>query len=163
MNPLIRCIYASTATPQFAEKQLPFLLVQARTNNALISVTGALAYIEGSFFQVLEGEPWNVESLYGVICGDPRHDHVTQIIREPITHRIFSTWPMGIVKLKKSEAAEMIGESDFFKDALSLTTLGRTRATNLLNALLSGPWRAAQPPGLFQPPGNQGDIFNRAK
>jgi hypothetical protein len=151
MNPLIRCIYASTATPQFAEKQLPMLLVQARRNNALISVTGGLAYIEGGFFQVLEGEPWNVESLYGVICGDPRHDHVTQIIREPITHRLFGTWPMGIVKLTQSEAAQMIGESNFFKDALSITTLGRTRATNLLNALLNGPWRTAQPTDIFQP------------
>src|ERR1700722_7792397 len=95
MTQLIRCIYASLATPNFKEDELPLLLERARQFNALHSLTGMLLYIEGSFFQLLEGEAEAVDAIYTRIMRDPRHTRVTLIIRESIAQRDFSEWTMG--------------------------------------------------------------------
>jgi hypothetical protein len=56
MTQLIHCIYASSAAPSFKEYDIPALLERARMANAECDLTGMLLYIDGSFFQVLEGE-----------------------------------------------------------------------------------------------------------
>ena len=53
MNGLIHCIYASAATVEFAEHQIPLLLEQSRAANASRGITGMLLYMEGSFSSTL--------------------------------------------------------------------------------------------------------------
>ena len=66
-----------------------------------------LLFIEGSFFQILEGAAQTVTRLYDVILNDSRHTRVTQIIREPIASRSFSEWTMGFSQVSLQDAAAM--------------------------------------------------------
>src|ERR1700722_5491203 len=141
MKQLIRCIYASLAVPNFKEDELPLLLERARHFNALHSLTGMLLYIEGNFFQVLEGEAEAVDALYTGIMRDPRHTRVTLIIREPIAQRDFSEWTMGFSVVDRLDAGQLIGENDFFTKASCIDNLDAGRAKKLLAAFRNGRWR----------------------
>jgi hypothetical protein len=143
VTPLIRCIYASLAASSFKEDELPVLLERARHANAGQSVTGMLLYIEGSFFQVLEGEAEAVDAVYTRIMRDPRHTQVTLIIREPIAQRDFSEWTMGFCVVDRLHAGELIGENDFFTKASCIDNVDAGRAKKLLAAFRKGRWRLA--------------------
>ena len=81
MPSLIHLIYASVATQEFGAEQLTFLLQQSREPNVRASLTGMLLYSDGNFFQVLEGEPEEVDKLYEKLQQDKRHAQITLIIR----------------------------------------------------------------------------------
>ena len=95
MSALIHLIYSSSATHLWHEEDLVELLKKSRHNNSKLDITGMLLYENGSFFQVLEGPPENVDKLYDVISQDPRHTKTIVIIREPIAKRTFGEWTMG--------------------------------------------------------------------
>jgi hypothetical protein len=142
MAQLIHCIYASKASPSFEENAIPQLLDAARRNNAGRGITGILLYVEGNFFQVLEGEEAAVNGTFEAIRGDDRHDRVTLIIREPIWERSFREWTMGFANVDMSEIQRHIGENDFFAGASCLQQLPPGRARKLLAAFRQGRWRA---------------------
>jgi len=138
---LIHRIYASTATAIFNEHDIPALLEHARIANEKRGLTGMLLYIEGGFFQVLEGDDVIVDDVIDRIGRDPRHCKMTSIIREPIAARDFGEWTMGFWTVDTLEAGRLIGENDFFKSASSVTQLNGGRAKRLLTAFRSGRWR----------------------
>jgi Sensors of blue-light using FAD len=138
---LIHAIYASTATATFKESDIPALLSQARTGNALCAVTGMLLYIDGGFFQVLEGDSAIVDDVFSRIQRDARHSRITLIIREPIAARDFSEWTMGFCTVDALQAGELIGENDFFRSVSCVTRMDSGRAKKLLGAFRSGRWR----------------------
>lgn len=142
MNQLIHCIYASKASRTFQEHAIPDLLAAARRNNADRGITGMLLYIEGNFFQVLEGEETAVTEVFERIRLDPRHGRVTLIIREPLFERAFSDWSMGFVNAGVEEVRSRLGENDFFSGASCLEQLSPGRARKLLRAFGQGRWRA---------------------
>jgi len=151
-------IYCSAAKHLFGRSELLHLLAQSRSNNLKNGVTGMLLYAEGSFFQVLEGEPGVVERLFETIRHDRRHRDVTLIIREPVAERTFGDWTMGYAEIEPGEVDELIGASDFFGREASFTRLGQDRAMKLLEAFRQGRWRArlsdtAAPSDLQAPPG----------
>ncbi|MDQ3001158.1 MAG: BLUF domain-containing protein, partial [Fibrobacterota bacterium] len=84
---LAHCIYASAATVEFSNLDISTLLEISRTNNSKLGVTGILLHDSGSFFQVLEGEPEVITSLYEKIGKDKRHNRVSKIIFESIESR----------------------------------------------------------------------------
>jgi FAD-dependent sensor of blue light len=141
---LIHLIYASRASPQFSEQGIPALLEKARLNNSQHAVTGMLLYIDGSFFQVVEGPRDTVAALFKRIGADPRHQLVTHIISEPISRRSFGDWTMGYQAISLSQAGSLTGENDFFNDASCLTVLDPGRAKKLLRAFKDGSWRVDQ-------------------
>jgi hypothetical protein len=141
LTQLVHLVYASLAVPQFNEHEIPALLEQSRKANAGRELTGLLLYIEGSFFQVLEGNPDAIDAVYGRIARDPRHTRVTSIIREPIAQRSFSEWTMGFSAVDTVEAGQLVGENDFFKSASCVTRLDGGRAKKLLSAFRAGRWR----------------------
>lgn len=141
MTQLSHCIYASLAAPEFAEHEIPGLLERARAANSLHGLTGMLLYIEGSFFQVLEGEAAAIDDVYARISRDTRHTRITLIIREPIENRSFSEWTMGFTTVDRLEAGKLIGENDFFNSASCVAQLDSGRAKKLLTAFRSGRWR----------------------
>ena len=142
MNSLIHCVYSSAAHPIFKEHEIPAFLDKIRTANASQNITGMLLYIEGGFFQVLEGEPVAVDAVYRKIKADPRHERLTLIIREPILERSFGEWTMGFEALGLKEAGALIGENDFFTAASCVAKLTPGRAKKLLAAFRTGRWRA---------------------
>ena len=142
MDKLIHCVYTSKASPSFEEHAIPGLLEAARSNNAKRGITGMLLYVDGNFFQVLEGNEAAVTEVFDHIRADPRHVRVTQIIREPLFERAFSEWTMGFSNVALTEVKSRIGENDFFTNATCLQQLSPGRARKLLNAFRQGRWRA---------------------
>ena len=138
---LIHVIYASLATAEFREREIPDLLKQARAANEERDITGMVLYIGGAFFQLLEGETAMVDSVYAKINRDARHTKVTQIIRESILERDFTGWTMGFSTVDPSEAGKLLGENDFFNLASCVTRLDSGRAKTLLAALGKRRWQ----------------------
>lgn len=117
------------------------LLEAARRKNFMSEITGMLLMIEGSFFQVLEGEEAAVDEIYEEISADPRHDRVTRIIREPIAGRSFGDWTMGFASVARADASQLVGENDFFGSADCLQRISAGRARKLLVSFGAGRWR----------------------
>ena len=138
---LIQCVYASAASRDFSTAELAELLAQARENNARLGLTGMLLHAEGSFFQVLEGPVDVVDTLYEKIERDPRHTHVTLVIREPIPQRTFDGWTMGFYKASREELAGLAGVNDFFGKDRTVVSMDAGRAKKLLAAFRDGRWR----------------------
>jgi hypothetical protein len=138
---LVHCIYSSRASVAIRDAEVQALLASARSKNAARGITGMLLFIEGSFFQVLEGSADAVDGTYETIARDPRHDRVTQIIREPIAKRSFAEWSMGFESVERADAQRVIGENDFFGSAACLEQINPGRARKLLIAFGAGRWR----------------------
>jgi hypothetical protein len=109
MDSLIQLIYASQASPDFQEHEIPDLLKLIRPANAKYAITGILLYIGTSFVQVLEGATSQVDAVYARILRDKRHGNVTQLVREPIQERSFGDWTMDFATVGLVEAGELIG------------------------------------------------------
>ncbi len=142
MSALIHVAYASEASVEFSNEALRHLLEGARRNNAAIGVTGILLLVDRSFFQVLEGEPAAVASLYEKIEQDTRHKRVVKLIQEPIKERDFRDWSMGLARIAPKELSALPGFSDFFTTGRSLNSLPPGMAQKLLSGFRAGQWRA---------------------
>jgi len=138
---LIHLIYCSAAARPFSHKALTDLLGIARIHNARYGLTGMLLYSDGSFFQVLEGDPESVDRLFSTISRDKRHEQITMIIREPIAHRSFGNWTMGYADINPQDLDRIVGTNDFFVKGDSFVNLGAGRAKKLLEAFRQGRWR----------------------
>lgn len=141
MSDLIHLIYNSAAIGDFADENLESLLSQARKQNASLNVTGMLLYVDGCFFQILEGPKNTVDWLFGKISADPRHGRITTIIHEPIARRAFSEWTMGFNRMSRQEIGHIDGFNDFFATGRVLTDIDPGRARKLLTAFKQGRWR----------------------
>lgn len=143
MQSLEHIIYASVATQDFGAPQLAELLQKARTANERFGLTGMLLHSEsdGSFFQVLEGEPCAIDRLLQKLNLDKRHSHLTIIIREPIVERAFAGWTMGFASVSPEKLRKIPGLNDFFKEGTCFTELDSGRAKKLLEAFARGRWR----------------------
>ena len=139
---LIHCIYASTATRPVSDRELSELLQRARVSNAAHGLSGILLHVDGSFFQVLEGEAATVDAVYERIRCDPRHSRVTIIVREPIARRAFADWSMGFAEMASTQLGHTLGLNDFFDGASCLYQLNPGRAKKLLTAFAAGRWRS---------------------
>jgi Sensors of blue-light using FAD len=124
--------YASAASEPFSGQALGNLLLHARRNNSRLGLTGMLLCHEESFFQVLEGSPSAVDSLYERICADQRHTKVIKLIREPIEQRSFAEWTMGLGQPDRDELGAIPGLNDFFRQGSCLWELEPGRARTLL-------------------------------
>ena len=96
---LLRAVYVSTATRDLRDEELVALLdVSRRDNAARWDVTGALAYHDRVFIQVLEGPRASTEALLATIAGDPRHTGMMVVSRSRVDGRMFGGWAMGWVR-----------------------------------------------------------------
>jgi hypothetical protein len=140
MPPMIHLIYASVASQDFKTDQLTDILQQAREANERVGLTGILLYSDGSFVQVLEGEPSNIDQLYQKLLLDKRHTQLTVIIREPIAKRSFGGWSMGFSSLSTEELTKIDGLNDFFENGSCFLQLDAGRTKKLLAAFAEGRW-----------------------
>jgi len=143
MPTLEHLIYASVATQPFNALQLAELLQKSRASNHLHGLTGMLLHsdADGSFFQVLEGEPAAIDELLRKLLLDKRHSHLTLIIRELIPERNFAEWTMGFSSVSPEKLSKVPGLNDFFRKGSSFTDLDAGRAKKLLSAFVEGRWR----------------------
>lgn len=105
MSDLVQIVYVSrsTFTPMPAEQgiepSVARILAQSRINNARRGLVGALYFGDGCFFQCLEGREDEVDRLYAVLQGDPRHTDLKVLARRSIDRTSFATWSMKYVPL----------------------------------------------------------------
>ncbi|MCB1877419.1 MAG: diguanylate phosphodiesterase [Chromatiales bacterium] len=145
---LIHLIYISAATQVFSKEDLVQLLDRARANNADRDISGMLLFEEGSFFQILEGPPAEVERLYAAIEQDSRHSQVVTIIKEPIVRRAFGEWTMGFPDVSPSDLNEIVGTNDFFSGGTAFRDCSPGRAKKILSAFRDGRWRSHLDPAM---------------
>lgn len=132
-------LYSSAASKPFTPEALRALLVLARARNTAAEVSGMLLHIDGSFLQVLEGEPAVVAALFGRISADPRHARVRLLRKEDITSRSFGDWSMGFVDASgKGAALPGYRRSTGFADLLGDPAL----ITRVVTEFRDGRWRS---------------------
>jgi len=141
MSNLIHLVYNSTQAAAFTDEALVNLLTRARNKNAALDITGMLLYVDGCFFQVLEGPEDRVDAMVATLQNDPRHTLMTIIIREPIHRRAFNDWTMGFTTMSTADVGAIDGLNDFFGGGLSLMNLDAGRTKKLLTAFKQGRWR----------------------
>lgn len=105
--------YTSIASHHMGHDELLNLLAQSRKNNLHTDITGMLLYMEGCFFQVLEGREEQLAMLFEKIAKDPRHHDVMKLILEPIEAPCFNNWSMGFQYITKEELSSITGLTDF--------------------------------------------------
>lgn len=88
-------MYSSQASAPMSVDALEQILVDARLGNALHNVTGALVYVDGVFFQILEGEADVVRKLMASIAVDSRHHSVKVFHEAEVDARAFESWRMA--------------------------------------------------------------------
>jgi hypothetical protein len=98
---LVRLLYASFPAGGSTAGLVESILSSCRANNPSMGITGVLCYSDQSFMQVLEGGRAAVNTLYGQILRDQRHEDVTLLYFEEITERSFGGWTMGHVNLER--------------------------------------------------------------
>ena len=93
--PIHQIIYSSSAFKKMLKSDLYILLRQSRINNKLKNVSGLLFYIEGTFFQVLEGSREDVSELFVKISNDNRHTDIKILSENSTDIRDFPDWEMA--------------------------------------------------------------------
>ncbi len=124
---LFRAIYISSATHDLRDEELVALLDVSRRNNAARGITGALAYHDYAFIQVLEGPEVLVEALLATIARDTRNTGMIVCERTRIDERAFGGWSMGWVR------ASDLARAGFDPGAL----FGRDNPSALVNAMFN--------------------------
>ena len=94
---IIQLSYLSHATCPMDDDELLALLNKARGKNFRRGVGGLLLYRDGTFLQILEGRPDDVEGVFETIGKDPRHHSVRELLREEVAERVFLGWRMGFI------------------------------------------------------------------
>ena len=105
----------SSAIRLMTHDNLLDILTVSRRNNAAKNLTGMLLYGEGTFVQVLEGEPEVIQQTYDIIEKDTRHRNLIVITSGEITQRNFPDWSMGF----KTINHDILVEFEGFKDVRS--------------------------------------------
>ena len=98
-------IYVSAASWKLGQEDVDEILRAARRNNPAHGVTGMLLYIDLGFFQILEGPPDGVETVYAKILADKRHTAQRILVDEEVGERLFAQWSMGFDKPDPKRAA----------------------------------------------------------
>ena len=98
---LVRALYYSTAalpaSPKGFDRGVEAILKTAERNNPAEGLTGALAYDDGHFIQVLEGPREAVSNRLFAIAQDDRHTAMTIVEFTEISRRRFADWTMAFV------------------------------------------------------------------
>lgn len=102
-------IYLSRAVRELTPVELVSLLLEARSHNEQTGITGALAYGDMQFMQVIEGEEAAVTDLYARIARDPRHQSVFKLADKAIAERSFESWSMAFRETTLGEFADLMG------------------------------------------------------
>ena len=96
-----RLTYISKASDLTTE-QLNNIAEVSIVNNQRDNITGVLLYLNGIFFQVIEGEEEPIDLLYRKILVDDRHTDILCLKTEcDVSERIFPSWAMKTINLNQ--------------------------------------------------------------
>lgn len=86
------------------------ILAVSQRNNARDQLTGALAYSEGRFFQIIEGQTVDIDRLMKRVSLDRRHTDIHVVSRVPVEGRLFADWSMNAPRISP-EMAPLLKEA----------------------------------------------------
>ncbi|MFN5480655.1 MAG: BLUF domain-containing protein [Brevundimonas sp.] len=137
MPALEQIAYVSRARVEMSSLQaVAELLAASQRNNWRDEITGALAYSDGRFFQVVEGRTDAVDRLMRRVEADPRHAGLTVVLRRPIDARAFSDWAMAVPRLSP-ETAPLMAETLTLADAQPDAAIATLRRLTEIDAIHS--------------------------
>lgn len=148
---LARLIYISEPLLDRARgstiSQLALIMSVARRNNKVLNITGALAYDERWFLQVLEGERRSIWQAFSRIIEDERHTDCVLVDMTEVDDRLFGNWWMGLATRDSVTApafapfvrggmlrADLMSAHDIIMLMIALARLGFRRETRTLVA-----------------------------
>jgi len=99
---LVRLIYSSQFKSDTNPNQLAHIHNAALSNNPKNGITGTLVFGDDRFIQYIEGGRAEVNHLFRLIGGDPRHEEITLIDFSEIVKREFNAWHMKLVLLAET-------------------------------------------------------------
>ena len=102
-------MYSSQATEPMTVTDLEKILTDARAGNQARNVTGALVYVDGVFFQILEGDKAVVSNLMANIASDTRHQSVKVFYEAQVDVRAFESWSMAYLGPTAQEMSTWAG------------------------------------------------------
>jgi len=135
---LVRLVYASRAVEDIDEAFLDEILERSQDHNLQHGITGILCSHESekTFLQVIEGSRDAVNTLYGNIVRDARHQDLMLLEYTEIRERRFPGWRMGRIDLNKVNRSILLRYSERATlDPYSMTGSG---ALALLEELAAG-------------------------
>ena len=134
-------MYSSQATEPMTVTGLEAILADARTGNEARNVTGALVYVDGVFFQIIEGDKDVVHKLMASIASDSRHHSVKIFYEAEVDVRAFESWSMAYLSATAEQMSKWAGlpGTATVEELLTDINRGPHRAprilVNILNAL----------------------------
>ncbi len=102
-------MYSSQATEPMTVTDLEEILTDARTGNQARNVTGALVYVDGVFFQIIEGDEAVVRNLMASIARDTRHHSVKVFYEAEVDVRAFESWRMAYLSATAEQLSKWAG------------------------------------------------------
>lgn len=140
MDPIRSIAYTSSTTGTLPDDALARLLVDARSFNESVGVTGVLLYNGASFFQYLEGSAVACERVYQRIAGSSRHHSVHTLADQFSEARYFSNWTMGF-SMAPGSALVTLGQAEW--RASPAVDGARSNAASNGVAMLMAFWHAS--------------------
>ena len=134
-------MYSSQATEPMTVTGLEAILTDARTGNETRNVTGALVYVDGVFFQIIEGDKDVVHKLMASIASDSRHHSVKIFYDAEVDVRAFASWSMAYLSATAEQMSKWAGLPGTATASELLTDINRNPhrvpriLVNILNAL----------------------------
>ena len=102
-------MYSSQAIKHMTMHDLEVILEDARTGNQARKVTGVLVYVDGVFFQIIEGDKDIVRKLMASIASDSRHQSVTVFYEAEVDVRAFESWSMAYLSPTAEQMSTWLG------------------------------------------------------
>ena len=102
---LTTIIYRSHICEDVPVKALEDMVAAANCRNRQFDVTGILLFNGTHFFQLLEGPAENVKEIYELICRDPRHHNVVELLSDHGPSRRFGNVAVEILDRDKTRLA----------------------------------------------------------
>mgnify|MGYP006286524359 CR=1 FL=1 len=95
-----RLMYISTTTRKLTHAEVEEIAAKSVINNSRDRVTGVLLFAHEFFFQILEGDPDDVDRVLTRIRNDARHRDILILkVETDVGERIFGEWSMKTVRL----------------------------------------------------------------
>lgn len=134
--PLSRLLYTSCSTLEgdAAVNLAREIAAAASIRNRKENVTGCLLLTEGTFVQILEGTPEQVERVFDAICCDRRHHDLRLLDLVSAYGRVFPEWGMGCLTEKGQAQLEM---ADRLQEIRYMAGFNAAEAVQKMRALLN--------------------------
>ena len=131
--PIHNIVYASRTTRSLLSVELDSILQDARQFNASHGITGVLFHARGNFFQLLEGNPGDLDSVMQRIQSAKCHTDINILLDAPGLERHFSDWHMAFAEAPASELQMLSNAS--WDESIPLTRQGFEKSVALGLAL----------------------------